>query len=1030
MYTQYFGFQEPPFKITPDSGFFYTNGVFLDAHSRLLDAIDEQRGLNLLIGEPGTGKTTLLKRLAEDLDETVRFIHLQNSNLKPEDLIGSLLGKLSIVKSGEAREPLEVEVSRLRDYLRRLTNQQQSCVVCIDDAQNLPSDTLNILPLLLHGENGESLAQIVLSGAPELPIKLTDPAHSAVLGLVTVRAQLDRLSASEIPAFIDHQIRVAGSMRSDIFSESAIREITQTTSGRPSDINQVCDKALEIAYRQKTQVVTREIVRQANSPSWLDIEEPFSNSRPKTAVIKNLITKAVENIPGSRAPKQPAVPDATQLAPRQPASRIKLWLASAVRSFSAVRSLSRKRVTFARELTAAGQKIVERTDILALVATAKAWKTMARASLIWKRLAINKLPGGWNRWRDANFEFRRRHAWMVGGLAVIAAVVGVLAYTPDQTSEQIVQRDINDEAPDLVATARDGQTSANLPSGRQLSEISSLRAELAQRNLDLKTSVSNRNYLQKRIAALTKERDSLTIENAQMKFATDQLELTLAATRKQLADVTNELSTTQALARLNKEQIEDDSSSDISKPKAQENATAERSTISDANGASYKVASLGSQNSLATGAELNAAAPEPTLNVQTEVVSLDPAASNTRLEYIGDDTEPIISQTNTSLAANEETPIIAGIPQFTDSVPEEVIEASSIKAPPADDHLKAPKKTFSDHTVALLLYKARRLYLKDKLTTPTGDNAYDVYQQILEGNPGHPKAIAGIRKIAGRYLDWARAEEDRGNKRKALRYYRKALSVQPQDKDIATQIATLENGRSVQAPAASVSDPLPGAPKPDNVQEASQAAPDLRQSEAARNRLKTLRIEVSERSLLRAVEAGNLEIADLLMDAGVSPNAQNTSRQTALLTAAINGNAIITRRLLERGADANKTNNMGRSPLLAAAWNGNAPLVSVLLEGGAEIDATSNEGWNALMYAAWNGHGTTVRTLLKRGVRIDAVNAQGWTALMNAAWNGHSETVRLLLEHGANPGHVTPTGETALLVASQQGHRETALLLE
>lgn len=1024
MYTQYFGFRKPPFKITPDSGFFYTNAVFLNAHSSLLDAIDEQRGLNLLIGEPGTGKTTLLKRLAEDLDETVRFIYLQNSNLEPEDLIGRLLDKLSIVKAGEAREPFEIEVSRLRDHLKSLTEQQQSCVLFIDDAQNLPFDTLNTLPLLLHGENSENLLQIVLSGAPELPTKLTDPSLSAVLALVAVRARLDRLPAGEIAAFIDHQIRVAGSMRSDIFSESAIREIAQTTSGRPSDINQVCDKALEIAYRQKTQVVTREIIRQTNNPAWLEMESPLSDNQSKTAPIKNLIDKAVKHVTRMGSRKDPVPSEVPAPARQRQVSQIKIWMAYATRF------LREKRVALGRPLTAVGQKTIEKAGILTLIAAVKAWKTVARLSLFSKHFAIAKLARIWGWWRGTGFEFRLRHAWMIVGLAVVATFIGLLAFIPEQASERIAERESPEATANELVTAQAGQPNADSASGRQLSEISSLRAELAQRNLDLKTTVSNRNYLQKRVAALTKERDNLAIETAQMKFANDQLELTLAATRKQLADVTNELSTAQALARLPDSQAEDDTGLNIPKRQAPENAIADRSTISAPDGSGDKLPSLDPQNSLATLADLDPVVPERPVTAQTEVASLDPAVPNTHLEYIGDDAEPAISQTPTSLSTDDGTPIIAGIPQITDSVSEETTEVSAIEDSQANERLKAPKKTFSDHTVALLLYKAQRLYLKDKLTTPAGDNAYAVYQQILEGNPGQPKAIAGIQKIAGRYLDWAKAEEDRGNKAKALRYYRKALSVQPEDENIATQIAGLEDRRPVRGSVVSDSDPAPAVRKSENVNEASRPAPQLRESETARARLKTLRIEVSERSLLRAVEADNLEIADLLMDAGVSPNAQNISKQTALLTAAINGNITITKRLLERGADANRTNNMGRSPLLAAAWNGNAPLVSVLLEGGAEIDATSNEGWNALMYAAWNGHGSTVQALLKSGVRIDAVNAQGWTALMNAAWNGHSETVRVLLEHGANPGHVTPTGETALLVASQQGHRETALLLE
>ncbi len=990
MYTQYFGFRKPPFKITPDSGFFYTNAVFLDAHCNLLDAIDEQRGLNLLTGDHGTGKTTLLKRLAQDLDDSVHFIYLQNSNLTPEDLVGRLLDKLGVEEAGRSRAPLEALIVQLRDHMKILSERQQSCVLFVDDAQNLPADTLGVLPLLIQAEDGSNQLQMVLSGSPELLVKLTDPALSAASQLVAEHAKLDRLPAGEIAAFIDHQIRVAGSMRSDIFSEPAIREITQTTSGRPSDINQVCDKALEIAYRQKTQVVTREIIRQTSSPSWLEMNEADQASASPATPIKRAAEKAASTL--SKLPR----------ARSRLAARISPLLSD----------MAKKRPNL-RPVLNWGQRLLERFGVVALIAVAKLWRFTA---LTWHFAKASALASfAWIRalQRNSGFKLRRRYAWPVASLVLVAAFIGLITLIPGPDTPQLTDRGASDGAVTEVASAPKELAAEKTSSGRQLSEISALRSELAQVKLNLRTTASNRNYLQKRVAALTSERDELVVKQSQLQFAHKQLELTLASTRKQVADLEGDLSTLQAMAQLSKSNAGDSGKSgqdgNPAATSSWQSATPELPGTDESTKAALK--------------------PE-----RTEVATLDQPVTAAQLEYLSNEAEPIVTAAGPIQSDGDDTPIIAGVPQISETGAPDY--SGELEATPAsdsqeisalsasDEELPAPaKKTFSKHTLALLMHKARRLYLKDMLTTPAGNNAYDVYMQILEGNPGHAKATAGIEKIASRYLDWAETEVNNGNKRKALRYYKKALSVVPGHAEIAARIAALEGK---QAPAESTAT----APTATAETEQIESASDAEQSEAARARLKTLRIEVSERSLLRAVEAGNLEITDLLIDAGISPDAQNVSKQTALLTAAINGNETITKLLLERGADVNKTNSMGRSPLIAAAWNGNASLVSILLKGGAEIETTSKEGWNSLMYAAWNGHSSTVLALLKSGVQVDAVNAQNWTALMNAAWNGHSETVRVLLEHGADAGHRTPSGETALSVASQQGHREAALLLE
>lgn len=976
MYTQYFGFQKPPFKITPDSGFFYTNTVFLNAHNSLLDAIDEERGLSLLSGAAGTGKTTLLARLAQDLDDTVHFIYLQNSNLNQSDFVSRLTDKLGIEQSGQQQISVEAEIFRLRDHLKALHDREQGCVLFIDDAQNLPQETLKTLPLLIKADGGDNQLQVVLSGSEELVDQLNDPAVSSVLRLVEAHARLDRLSAAEIPAFIDHQIRVAGSMRSDIFSEGAIREIIQTTTGRPSDLNKVCDKALEIAYRQGTQVVTREIIRQTSSAAWLtpQPEQTAETQRP------NSVRRLAEKFRPSGGVGDRF--DVSSISAK--AAALGHHLSDGLRAFALTAS------TLARTM-------LEKSGVFALVATAKLWRLLSGLGTGIRSASGTSLGRLSSRRRDDDSRSGRRRYWIAGASAAVVALLA-LAILPnledagdtDQQTASAPSSKPQSSSDKTVAAGTSRRSEDATASGRHLTALAELRAQVAQLNLDLKTIGSNRDYLKRVVGNLTVERDELAAELSTLRFQNQKLQLTLDAKLQQIADLENELTLAQA-----SEGALPDAQASLTDPIPARVAQEVTEKLPDTTGASaedsvaaVKVSNPGPSSPFA----------EPSATVPMDYIrdGNPPAEAETTGQNAG-----ASSEATTDIVSTDEltiTPVAADLPAAT--------EKSETETPK-----DKPKKAYSERAVALLLEKARRLYLKDLLTTPEDNNAYDIYMQILENNPDQRKAKAGIKRIAARYLNWATTEEHNKNRGKALRYYKKALQVLPDIPEVEQRIAELEKGqpfKTVDSTPVSIAS----------------------QSEKARARLKTLGIEISERSLLRAVEAGNQEMTGLLLDAGISPDAQNVSKQTALLTAAINGDEAMTKLLLKRGANVNKVNNLGRSPLSAAAWNGHTSLVSALLDGGAEVEAISKEGWNALMYASWNGHRSTVSALLEHGSRVDAINGQGWTALMNAAWNGHSETVVVLLEHGANPGYQTPAGETALLVASQQGHRETAILLD
>jgi ankyrin repeat protein len=184
-------------------------------------------------------------------------------------------------------------------------------------------------------------------------------------------------------------------------------------------------------------------------------------------------------------------------------------------------------------------------------------------------------------------------------------------------------------------------------------------------------------------------------------------------------------------------------------------------------------------------------------------------------------------------------------------------------------------------------------------------------------------------------------------------------------------------------------------------------------------------------ALLWAADRNDLELADLLLQAGVNPKGSNEYGASALYAAAANADPAMTAKLLAAGADVNAHLVSGETPLMAAAQRGNLAVVRVLLAAGANVNAQeSNGGQNALMWAVSQHHADVTDELVRHGADIGAHSKRGFTALMFAARQGNVESARILLEAEANPNDVMPkTGVTALLLAGAWGQVDVVKLL-
>lgn len=271
MYTAYFGFQEKPFTVTPDPRFFFPNPVYHEAYSTLLYGIRERKGFMLLSGEVGTGKTTLLRRLMNNLEVSVRFVFFYNTTLTFEELVSFTCGELGLsVKDGGRLSKIQA----LNEFLIEQLKKGGTGVLLIDEAQNLREEVLESLRLLSNLETAsEKLIQIVLVGQPELEMKLDQPNLRQLKQRVALRCRLDSLKEREVGPFIDYRLRTVGYERQDLFLPEAIQRVARYSKGIPRLINIICDNALLIAYGTSRKTVSAEIIEEVAHDLRLKEEE-------------------------------------------------------------------------------------------------------------------------------------------------------------------------------------------------------------------------------------------------------------------------------------------------------------------------------------------------------------------------------------------------------------------------------------------------------------------------------------------------------------------------------------------------------------------------------------------------------------------------------------------------------------------------------------------------------------------------------------------------------------------------------------
>ncbi|HXU94767.1 MAG TPA: AAA family ATPase [Gallionella sp.] len=272
MYLEHFGLNEPPFRITPVTDFFFSGanrGEILDA---LIYSLNEAEGIIKVSGEVGSGKTMLCRMLMERLPENAETIYLANPSLSREEMLYAIADALDLHVDNER---VGIIMHNIQNKLEEKAQTGKRIVVLVDEAHAMPLDTLEELRLLHNLQVGNTkLLQIVLFGQPELNTKLDQPNMRQLKDRIIHHFHMQPLSRNVLESYLMFRMRAAGYHGPNIFSAAALKLIANASSGLMRRVNILADKSLLAAFVEDTHNIEARHVQAAMRDSEIKPVRP------------------------------------------------------------------------------------------------------------------------------------------------------------------------------------------------------------------------------------------------------------------------------------------------------------------------------------------------------------------------------------------------------------------------------------------------------------------------------------------------------------------------------------------------------------------------------------------------------------------------------------------------------------------------------------------------------------------------------------------------------------------------------------
>lgn len=248
MYRQFFGLNELPFAITPDTSFFFAHTSHHEALNTLLVAVRSGEGFMKVIGEVGTGKTLLCRTFLAALDAG-EFLtaYIPNPYVEPRTLLLAVADELGIVYPQDVNQHQLLKL--MTQFLIDAANEGRRVVLCLDEAQAMPVETLEALRLLTNLETERrKLLQVVLFGQPELDDKLDNRVIRQLKQRITFSCELEPMDRDAVERYLKHRLSVAGYQGPDVFTRQAVCHVHNGSRGIPRLVNILAHKAMMVAF--------------------------------------------------------------------------------------------------------------------------------------------------------------------------------------------------------------------------------------------------------------------------------------------------------------------------------------------------------------------------------------------------------------------------------------------------------------------------------------------------------------------------------------------------------------------------------------------------------------------------------------------------------------------------------------------------------------------------------------------------------------------------------------------------------------
>ena len=262
LYGDYYGIAEAPFELTPNPRFLFLSPRQREVLSNLRYALATTKGFTLILGDAGTGKTTLVRlALAELGDSTSQYVLINNPSLGRDEFYQYLAREFGL--SAEAATSKAVFLSELQADVEARFASGGITGLIVDEAQSMSHQLLEEIRLLGNIETSTNkLLNIVMSGQPELSLRLNDPSLRQLKQRIALRCELAHLTAEETFSYVSGRLRIAGGSPGDIFTRDAVLAVHEASAGVPRTINVLCDNALITGLAAQVKPIDAGIVAQ------------------------------------------------------------------------------------------------------------------------------------------------------------------------------------------------------------------------------------------------------------------------------------------------------------------------------------------------------------------------------------------------------------------------------------------------------------------------------------------------------------------------------------------------------------------------------------------------------------------------------------------------------------------------------------------------------------------------------------------------------------------------------------------------